>query len=137
MPLGNALVDPRLFDQLRRKHFPSFCAIYNEVRQANSIGELIETPADAALIGGQAPIAGMERIPCNISDSKGVRLGITEERLVDVTFTRTLRVVQLCGYFPTITERMRCSVDGVVYNIRGVDQSSVGSHTNLIVEVIS
>lgn len=137
MPFANTpLIHPKLFASLP-KHFPSRCAIYAAVVATNSIGERILTPTDGALIGGQAPLAGMESIPCAISDFITRRLESNETRTETSTYVEALQNVLLGGYYPLITEAMRASIDGVVYNIRGVTLSIVHSHTELTVEVIT
>lgn len=113
--------------------FPSLCTIYARVTAENVIGEKIETPADDLLDLNQEPIAGLERIACNFSDD---RSWIMEKRTQESTFITNLKYVILIGFFPEITEDMRAVIDGKAYDIRGVLNCSVGTHTELAVEEI-
>lgn len=135
MPLNSTLVHPQLFKSMPQ-FFPSLCSIYEESNEVNPLGERIQIPTDAFLAGSQQPL--FEDIPCAIGDSTKIqRKGLSEERTADATFTDVLLVVMLAGNFPSIVEKMRAVVDGVVYNIRDVSLSPVISHTELIVEVIT
>ncbi len=136
MPLANSsVIHPRLFTSMPQ-FFPSLCSIYQYTPMRNPIGERIETPPDAALPGTLKPF--LEQIPCAVGDSQSLRRKqISEERTSDSTFEDLLIVIMLAGSFPSITTKMRAVADGIVYDIRAVSLSMIGSHTELIVEEIT
>jgi len=131
MPYPRTIIHPKLFTEMPQ-FFPSRCSIYPLVQVRNPLGELIATPPDEWLDGAE-PI--IEDIPCIIADL--ARPVETEIRTPDSTYIAVARRLMLSGFYPEIDEHMRAVVDGVVYDIRGVDPSAVGSHTELVVEVVS
>lgn len=129
MPLGNPLIDPRMVPSLVPQMWRSECAVYDTDDAANAIGEVTR-------IKQAAPVAGLERIRCNISQVLGQGADINEMRTPGSTFVAELRECQLDSYYGGIEEDMVAVVDGVQYDIRGVKQASVRSHTVLILERI-
>ena len=130
MPLGNALVDPRLFDRLRRTHWISVCAIYDTTDTQSAITGEIGRAKNAS------PAAGLERIACNISQVLGRGADFSEQRTPVSTYVAQQYECQLNAFYSGIEEDMVAVVDDVEYDIRGVKQSSVRSHTVLILERI-
>ena len=128
MPLGNALVDPRLFDRLRRTHWVSVCAIYDTTDTQSSI------TGEVGRVKNASPVSGLERIACNLSQVLGRGADVSEIRNTQSTYVSQQYECQLDAYYASIEEDMVAVVDGVEFDIRGVKQSSVRSHTVLILE---
>jgi hypothetical protein len=127
MPLTNTLFHPKMMETLQARFFPSLCAVYATDNAANAIGETVRTPQ-------ASPVVGLERVYCNLSQVLGRGADFSEERDVSSTYVSQQYECQLCGYFTGIVEDMVAVVDGVSYDIRGVKQPSVSSHTVLLLE---
>lgn len=79
-------------------------------------------------------LPGHENIPCRKSIQKQGAGGNFEQERAGGTITLTGQVVLLNGYFPAITEEMVAEVDGIQYDIEGVQHTSDDQFTYLSVE---
>jgi hypothetical protein len=107
--------------------FPNLCTIQSAATTINAMGAPVVTPF--------ANMTGLVDIPCHSAPPaiEDVR-GSDELRKVDRTDTRQMRHVLLAGYFPTIALSMRAVVDGVAWNIVGVESDAFDSQTRLMVQ---
>lgn len=130
MPLGTPLVHPRMLTSLSL-FFPDFVSIYTPPVLMNAHGEVELGPDTEPGV----PLTGHQAIPCNLSIDKGLNAMAGEERTANTTYTSQLNHCQLNGLYTDIREDMRAQINGVVYDIRGVVHSSIGSHTKLMLEL--
>ncbi len=107
--------------------FPNLCTIQSAGATVNAMGAPVVTPF--------SDITGLVDIPCHSAPPaiEDVR-GSDELRKVDRTDIRQMRHVLLAGYYPTIVQNMRAVVDGVAWNIVGVESDSFDSQTRLMVQ---
>ncbi len=107
--------------------FPNLCTIQAVPGTLDSLGAPIQTFAD---------VSGLVGIPCHnapVSSGEGLS-GSDELRMRDRVDTRQRRHVLLAGYFPTIEMGNRAVVDGVPFNIVGIESDAFNSQTRLEVE---
>lgn len=83
-------------------------------------------------------MAGMADIPCRIAPVSATNITDKEVRTESVQALYSLRELKLNGYYPLIQARvMLAHVDGVRYQIRGVEHDSEHFSTRLLVETIN
>ncbi len=106
--------------------FPNLCTIQSIPGTKNAMGAPIITFSD---------VAGLVNIPCHAAPPSIFRLsGSNELRKPDRTDESQEFHVLLSGYFPQIQMNMRAVVDGVPYNIVGIDQDAFHTQTRLEVQ---
>ncbi len=119
------MIHPRMLASLSQ-FYPSSCTIQRSVLSQDDYGEPTAVWSDLAdhvdLACGVAPI------------SAGSPTGANEYRRADLTVTTATHHIALAGNYPTITPAMRAVVDGVAWNILGVEHDSHGVTTRLKVE---
>ena len=116
--MTRAIFDPRMMTALG-DYFPSLCTIQEDVSTTyDSYGQLIPD---------WQSFAGHVDIPCAHGPNKGREVKQSDQTYVVSNYTLSLR-----GYYPTITEKMRAVVDGVVFDILLVQSSSHGVTTRIL-----
>lgn len=117
------------FSSALRVHYPSRCSI-----QLVASGD---TPSGQLVTAGGELVSGHINIPCALGAFSKDTTTDNEKRDARILEEFTRRMCKLNGYYPTIVERqMRAVVDGVIYNIRGVESDSAHVSTRLYLEVI-
>lgn len=71
-------------------------------------------------------------VPCAVAPPSG-----GEVKLSDQTYVTATHMVNLAGYYPTITERMRVLVNGLILDILLVTHDSHQKTTRLTCEVVT
>lgn len=123
------LVDNRLRKRIMQ-HWPSRCNI-------QSVNYTV-TASNQQVPNGYTDIVGLYDIPCRLGPFIDTRLTDNERRTDNVISHVLSRRCKLGGYYPDIdTRRMVASVDGNVYQIRGIEHDSERAHTSLRLEVIT
>lgn len=110
--------------------YPSLCTIQIVTTSVSASNQKVPTGATdiEGLINLRGRMAPMSAIG-GITD-KETRSGGIVSRVVE-------RLLKLDGYYPQIdTRRMQAVVDGVVYQIRGVDSDSQHFNTRLRLEIV-
>ncbi len=122
MPLpGSRLVHPRLGNSLRQL-YPSLATIErNAGTTTNADGEVIEDwqPVHVA-------------VPCVVAPLSGGEAAAESGPYAEATHQVGLR-----GHYPDIQPRMRCVVDGTVYDIKLPQSDARSPITVLLVGVVS
>ncbi len=122
------LLHPRLQASLR-EHFTSRCTIASKVYTVSESRQRVRT--------GNAPIAGMVDIPSSQAALILIRPTDKEDRTQKILSTDTQRQVKLLGFYPQIVaEQMEAIVDGVTFQIVGVEADSLSFSTRLKLEII-
>jgi hypothetical protein len=121
------MFDPRMLERLNR-FFPSTIDIITSTNDPDDFGSAERV--DTALYSD---------IPCAIAPFNDI-IPISGERQLEMyTYnTNTLRIT-LKGYYPDITDKMQAvsHVDGVTYNILGVEHDSHQKTTRMIVNKVT
>ena len=119
--LPNWVINPRLMATI----FPIFNAtgtIQSATEARDAAGQPIKTWND---------LTGHVAIPCHIETTGG-----NETKAVNQVYSTATHEVNLSGYYPLITPKMRLvDGDGNIYDILLVDQESFKSFTKLVVEI--
>lgn len=105
----------------------------------------IQAPTNALDVAGQpnlasgfANVSGMVGIRCLAPPSSFSDMMHADEPKLPAQVSAVNRLhILLEGYYPAILERYRAVVDGVAYDILGVDSDSQGQMTRLEVQVVS
>lgn len=129
------LVSPRLMTALSN-HFPSRCTImlqgYASGGNAGTVGHdsagfKIKGAGSVASTGSGPAAVLLENIGC-------LNAVLSEDEQVEYgNMQAATHKCLLQGYYPTITDAMTAVIDGVAWNILGVEQSSFDMFTSLIV----
>src|SRR5271170_5415966 len=107
-----SLTDPRLRSSMGN-HWPSLCTIQEKMLTNSVAGQPMET-------GDVNYYQGMVNVPCRTSRYKG-----NERRDAGVESKFRKSICRLNGYFTIVVSRtMRAVVDGVVWQIRGIEYDS-------------
>lgn len=124
------LVDPRLY-QRNENHWPSICTIQTANTSVSGSGQKTKT-------GTFTNVAGLVSIPCRIAPVSQLNVSDKEARAETIQALYSQRELKLNGFFPQIQPRtMLAFVDGVRYEIRGVESDSQSFSTRMLVEIIS
>jgi hypothetical protein len=99
--------------------FPDTCAIIENSQAKNDLGEREKTWTNAA---------GLGAVECQVMDAKGEQV-TRQGKAVAV-----LLKVGLRGYFPQVTTKNRCTVNGTTYGILSVGHDSQHVKTTLKLE---
>lgn len=116
------IVHPSLLDRVQPNFYPSLCTIQLPDAIRDSVGQLIADPL---------ALDGHVDIPCRISPR-----GAREVRTENQVYVNATHHVALGGYYPDITEAMSAVVDGVRYDIEGVEWDGNQIATRLYVRLI-
>ena len=120
--MTRSIFDPRMMVTLA-DYFPSVCTIQEDVGVENDYGQVV---AD------WQSFAGHVEIPCAHGPNKGREVKLPDQTYVVSNYTLSLR-----GYYPTITEKMRAVVDGVVFDILLVQCDSHGVTTRILTSEVT
>jgi len=120
--MTRAIFDPRMMVTLA-DYFPSLCTIQEDLGVENTYGQVV---AD------WQSFAGHVEIPCAHGPNKGREVKQSDQTYVVSNYTLSLR-----GYYPTITEKMRAVVDGVVFDILLVQCDSHGVTTRILTSEVT
>lgn len=122
------LVDVRLGRDIPN-HWPSLCTIQTVNFTASASNQPVPTSATS--------IAAKTNIPCRLSALIDIRPSDDEIRTTEVQEKKVERTCKLSGYYSDIEVRtQQAVVDGVTYQIRGVEHDSQQFSTRLRLEVI-
>ena len=111
------IIDSRFMDTMS-DYFPSLCTIQEDIGVADANGFIVPSWSD---------FAGHVDIPCAHGPSGG-----NEVKLPDQTYVISNYTLALQGLYPTITEKMRAVVDGVVYEILLAQSDSHSTKTRIL-----
>jgi hypothetical protein len=110
-------------------HWPTTCTIQAYTFAQSMAGQSLPT--------GLTDVAGLADIPCRLAPYIENIITDPEMRSANVTETIRRRTAKLNGIFPTIDGiRMIALIEGIVYQIRGVDFDSQSFSTRLRLEVV-
>jgi hypothetical protein len=89
--------------------------------------------------GTWIPIAGLSNIPCTAPPPSEARIAATEVKALEEILTLQIKHVLLNNYFPQLNGASdmdwRCLIDGVAYDILGVEHDSQKQMTRLEVRI--
>ncbi len=108
----------------------------------------IQQPSQASLPGGAdpntyTPVWGLINIPCYDSVPSTLRVQATEMKVLAEIMSKGLRHVLLNGYYPEaspdgqIPTNWQAVVDGVVYDILGVEHDSQNTQTRMELQLVT
>jgi hypothetical protein len=107
----------------------SLCTIQQSVVAQDADGAPQYTPP--------TNVAGLINIPCMNAPLSADAVQATEVRDLEEIQSKGLRHVLLMGYYPQITADLWALVDGVTYDIMGVESDSQTSQTRLKLQLAS
>jgi len=119
--MTRAIFDPRMMVALA-DYFPSLCTIQEDVGVYDGYSDTSDWQ----------PVVGHVDIPCAHGPNKGREVKKPDQTYVVSNYTLSLR-----GYYPTITEKMRAVVDGVVFDILLVQCDSHGVTTRILTSEVT
>lgn len=119
------LIDPRMLSHIQT-HWPSRCTIQAITYGVSQSNQRIPTGSTNILVD----------VPCSMAPLNEANPTDDEKRSPTIQGSFDKRVVKLSGYFPQIVERHIAIVDGVTWQIRGVEHDSQHVSTRLKVEII-
>jgi hypothetical protein len=112
-----ALIHPQMLDRLPQ-FYPSEATIEEPTETRDSFGSTSST---------WATLASHSAIPCRVAPlTVQTPTFSNEAKLEDLSYLTTTHHIALRGYFPLITPLMRAMVDGVAWDIKGVEHD--GQH---------
>jgi len=120
MPSIQPIMHERLLAALYR-FYPSTCTIREATYTVDTVGEPQPTWADF-----------LTDIPCRVSPAGG-----REMKLPDQTYGVASHVINLAGYYSTITVAMRAVISGVNYDILSIEHDGNGFTTRLQAQVVT
>lgn len=116
------IVDPRMTGKLGG-FYPSVATIEQATETRDSFG----SPVLA-----WASVEGLSGIPCRVAPlTIQTPTFSNEAKLELLTYLTTTHHVALQGYYPQIETTMRAVIDGVIWDIQGVEHDGQGSTTRL------
>lgn len=117
-----ALIHPDWLAHVQPNHYPSLCTIRTPNTTRDAIGHPVPNPQD---LGGHIDIA------CRIAP-----VNTREVRTELQIYVNATHHVALNGYYPDIAEDMSAVVDGVSYDIEGVEHDGNDVMTRLWVRIV-
>ena len=120
MPSIQPIMHERLLANLTA-FYPSLCTIQEATYIVDTVGEPQPTWADF-----------LTDIPCRISPAGG-----NETKRSDETYEVATHVINLAGYYVTITVPMRAEIDGVLYDILSIEHDGNHFTTRLRAQVVT
>lgn len=122
------LIHPKLRTNLK-DHWPSLCTIQSVNYTEEGTGQETST--------SESSVTGMVNLPCRLGPLVEVTPTDDERRTSSMSVGYSRRNLKINAYLPQITpEAMVALVDGVKYQIRGVDSDSEHFSTRLRLEVV-
>ena len=115
------IIHPRMFAALHR-FYASACTIQQATVTQDTYGEEILTWAD---------LAAHVDLDCAIAPSGG-----SEVKAPDGTYVISTHIIDLAGYYPLISEKMRAEVAGAYYDIILVEIDSQLKSTKLTCQIV-
>lgn len=123
-----SLVNPKLRAKLP-EHWLSSCTIQSVTVTLSESGQKVPYAA--------SNVAGLVNIQCRMAPIIDARPTDEEIRTTGLRLEHSKRILKLNGYFPQIVNRaMQAVVDGVTFEIRGVEADSQSFSTRLRLESI-
>ena len=117
------LIHPQMMERVQPNFYPSRCTIQQATETQDSYGQPMPDWGD---------LAGMIDLPCRIAPRS------TQERRTPAqVYVTATHQVSLAGYYPNIVEAMQSVVDGVAYNIEGVEHDGNHKTTRLFVSRVA
>lgn len=111
------IAHPALLPHLQPNFYPSLCTI--------AIADTIQDEFGEEM-GTLTPVAGMINIPSRLAPR-----GSTELRSAQQIYAQATHHLALNGYYPGIDTEMSAQVDGVTYDIEGVEHDGNDEMTRL------
>lgn len=116
------IVHPHLTQRLQATFYPSLCLIEQQVEAQDSYGAVTVT---------WATLAGHGALRCRVSPNRAVEIHDAQGIYTVHSWT-----INLAGYYPTITPKMRATVGGIVYDIETVQPDGNRQLTRLTVRIV-
>lgn len=117
---SNGVLHPRLLERLRPVYYPSVCTIAMPSTTQDEYGQ------EEGIL---TPVAGLIGLACRIAP-----ISSREQRTAQQVYSTATHHIALAGYYPGIsTTTMSAQVDGVTYNIEGVEHDGNRETTRLFV----
>jgi hypothetical protein len=120
MPTRMPLIDPRMVGSLA-DFFPELCTIKTFTEAKSASGAITYTPVD---------FAGHVALHCRHSPVNG-----TEVKRQDQSFSVGSHIIELAGYYSTITTKMTAVVNLITYDILAIEFDGEHKTTRLSVEI--
>lgn len=117
------LIHPDLLTRLTPSFYTSSCTIQTPATTRNAVTNQVS--------GSPADYAGHVGLACAVAP-----ITARENRQPDQRYATATHHVALAGYYPTITPVMLAVVDGVTYDIEGVEVDSKDQTTRLFVRLV-
>lgn len=118
----HGIVHPEMLARIQPNFYPSLCTIQESNPVRDSVGQQIPDWID---------VPPLTDLPCRIAP-----LTAREVRSENQVYVASTHNVALGGYYPTITEGMQAVVDGLGYDIEGVEWDGNQKTTRLFVRLI-
>lgn len=120
----HGLTHPRMMAVLQPNFYPSSCTIATPSTVQDDYGEQE---------GVLTPVAGLVGLDCRIAP-----MSSREQRTAQQIYATATHHVALNGYYPAITTTaMSAQVDGVQYDIEGVEHDGNDQMTRLLVRRVA
>ena len=116
------LIHPQMLERVRRNFYPSLCTIKSGTQTPDAWGQVQPAWSD---------MAGLIDLPCRI-----VARSTQERNTPAQVYVAATHHVALTGYYPSIREAMQAVVDGIPYNIEGVEWDGNRQMTRLFVRLV-
>lgn len=108
--------------------YKSLCTIQQPNISVDGAGGQLYTPA--------TNVPGLVNIPCMKAPTSPVRVQATEMKALEDIMSKVPLHVLLNGYYPAITPDLWALVDGVQYDIIGVESDSQSQMTRLELQLV-
>lgn len=116
------IVHPHMMERIQPNFYPSLCTIQQPNSERDSVGQLIPSPID---------VDGLINLPCRIAPRS-----TREVRSENMVYVEATHHIALGGYYPDIGETNLAVVDGIAYDIEGVEWDGNHQTTRLYVRLI-
>lgn len=117
------LVHPRMLAQVGDQVYPDFCTIQSGAEAQDASGFPVAAFSD---------VAGLAAIPCRLSP-----LGGGETKSPSQVYAVATHAINLRGYYPAITPKMRAQIQGQAYDVLLVEHDGQRASTRLVAQVVS
>lgn len=118
----HGIVHPGLLAKLQPNFYPSLCTIAVPSTVQDEFGEETAT---------LTPVVGMTNIPCRVAPR-----GVNEVRQTEQIYTEATHHVALNGHYPGIANTMAAQIDGVTYDIEGVEHDGNQKTTRVYLRLV-
>lgn len=115
----HGLIHPHMMGRIQPNFYPSLCTIGARSTAQDEYGQEI---------GTVTPVGGLTDLACRIAPR-----GATETRSAQQIYATSTHHVALNGYYPAIAPHHVATVDGIDYDIEGVEHDGNHETTRLFV----